>query len=79
MDLVSLEFAKDLEFMKINIEKINKIITVLIVLIVVIAGVACIWLNAPQRMVVGIGTVFAIINLLGMRFFFNKNNGRRKR
>ncbi len=63
--------------MKINIEKINKIITVLIILIIVSAGLACIWLNDAQRIVVGIGTFFAVINLLGMRFFFNKNNKRR--
>ncbi len=63
--------------MKINIEKINRIITILIILIVISAGIACIWLNEAQRIVVGIGAFFAIINLLGMRFFFNKNNKRR--
>ncbi len=63
--------------MKINIQKINKIITALIILIIVCAGVACFWLNEAQRIVVGIGAFFAVINLLGMRFFFNKNNKRR--
>lgn len=64
--------------MKINVKKTNQILLILGVIIVLAAGIACIWLNDAQRMVVGIGAFFAVLNLLFLSYFFNKNINRRR-
>ncbi len=64
--------------MKINIGKINKIISILIAIVIIAGVVAYFLLNDMQRIVVAIGVVLIVLNLFGMRFFFNKNSGRKR-
>ncbi|KGN68088.1 hypothetical protein [Porphyromonas sp. COT-239 OH1446] len=64
--------------MKINVKTTNRILLILGVVIVVAAAISCIWLNDAQRMVVGIGAFFAVLNLLFLSYFFNKNVRRRR-
>ncbi len=59
--------------MKINVDKINQVITILIIVIVLAAGLSCFFLNKVQLTIVGIGGFFAVLNLLGIRFFLDKN------
>lgn len=60
--------------MKINLEKTNRIISILIVLVIVAGAISAIFLNEVQRIIVGVGVVLGVLNLLGVRYFFNKNN-----
>lgn len=65
--------------MQINTKVTNKILMVLAVLIIVATVVSFFFLNEAQRIVVLIGAALGIINLLGLGYFFNKNEGRRIR
>ncbi len=61
--------------MKINVKQTNRILWILGIVMVVAGGVWCIFLNEAQRIIVGIGLALAIINLLGLSYFFNRNAG----
>lgn len=65
--------------MKINLEKTNRIINILIILVIVAGAISAIFLNEAQRIIVGIGVALGVLNLLGIRYFFNKNNRPRNR
>lgn len=72
--LCPLKQANSHQSMKINLEKTNRIISVLIILVIAAGAISAIFLNEAQRIIVGIGVVLGVLNLLGMRYFFNKNN-----
>lgn len=65
--------------MQINVQKINRMLWIIGIVIVVAAGVAYFFLNEAQRYVVGVGLVLGLLNLLGLSFFFNKNNRQNRR
>lgn len=64
--------------MQLNSNKVNNILRILALVIIVGAVVSYFFLNDAQRIVVGIGAVLALVNLLGLGYFFNKNTGRRR-
>lgn len=64
--------------MQLDSKKTNQILIVLAIIIVVAAAIACFFLNEVQRYIVIIGAALAIINLFGLRYFFNKNMNRRR-
>lgn len=59
--------------MQLNTSKINQILWILALIILIGGGIWCIFLNEAQRIVVGIGILLALLNLLGVRYFINKN------
>lgn len=64
--------------MQLDSKKINRILLILGAIILVGGGVWCIFLNGPQRIVVGIGMALGILNLTGASYFFNRNHNRRR-
>lgn len=64
--------------MQLNTSKVNSILRILALLILVAGIVSYFFLNDAQRIVVGIGVALALLNLLGLGYFFNKNAGRRR-
>lgn len=59
--------------MPINPKKINSLLNILALITVIGGGIWTIFLNDAQRIVVVAGIVLALINLLGLRYFFNRN------
>lgn len=59
--------------MQLNTSKINQILWILALIILIGGGIWCIFLNEAQRIVVGVGILLALLNLLGVRYFINKN------
>lgn len=59
--------------MPINRKKINSLLNILALITVIGGGIWIIFLNDAQRIVVVAGIVLALINLLGLRYFFNRN------
>ena len=59
--------------MRLNSRLTNRIVLWLILVVLLSGAVSCFFLNEAQRIFVGIGVVLCLINLLGLRYFLNKN------